>query len=69
MSGSSMAAPHVAGVAALLLPDLQDPSPKALYKRITELATTNVVTQIPDSDTPNALLFNGQAKNNTVQLF
>lgn len=62
MSGSSMAAPHVSGVAALLLPDLRDPSPKALYKALDKIATRGKVTDLPDKKTPNKLLFNGQHK-------
>ncbi|KAI9493469.1 peptidase S8/S53 domain-containing protein [Zychaea mexicana] len=64
MSGSSMAAPHVAGVAALLLPDLdQGIEPKKLYSEITKLSTTRKISDIPDWLTPNRLVFNGQKKD------
>ncbi|KAI9253944.1 peptidase S8/S53 domain-containing protein [Phascolomyces articulosus] len=63
MSGSSMAAPHVAGVAALLLPSLdEDIKPTALYKEITKLTTRRKIDDIPDWLTPNRLVFNGQEK-------
>ncbi|KAI8391026.1 peptidase S8/S53 domain-containing protein [Radiomyces spectabilis] len=60
MSGSSMAAPHVTGVAALLLPHMDHPTPKLLYKALTDIATMKKAKNV-QSKTPNAIVFN-QAK-------
>lgn len=59
MSGTSMSAPHVAGVAALLIGQLDNPTPANLYSQLTSLATKGVVTNA-STGTVNALLFNGQ---------
>lgn len=58
MSGSSMAAPHVSGVAALVMPYLDNPTPKDLYKVLRKMATRNKISRIPDKKTPNALVYN-----------
>jgi subtilisin family serine protease len=58
MSGTSMASPHVAGVAALLMTDLQSPTPANAYRELSRLATRNIVYGVRGS-TPNMLLFNG----------
>lgn len=59
MSGTSMAAPHVTGIAALILQDLHDPSPKALFKALTSFATKNAIKKMEDKpDTVNLLAFN-----------
>jgi subtilisin family serine protease len=58
MSGTSMASPHVCGVAALLMTDLRNPSPANLYRELAKLATRNVISRVKRS-TPNILLFNG----------
>ncbi|KAI8367763.1 peptidase S8/S53 domain-containing protein [Blakeslea trispora] len=56
LSGTSMASPHVAGVAALLVDSLGRPSPAALYSAITSAATKNAINGIK-SGTPNSLLY------------
>ncbi|KAI8334591.1 peptidase S8/S53 domain-containing protein [Chlamydoabsidia padenii] len=43
MSGTSMAAPHLTGIAALILQDLHNPTPKALFAALTSLGTKNVI--------------------------
>ncbi|KAJ8657314.1 hypothetical protein O0I10_006867 [Lichtheimia ornata] len=58
MSGTSMSAPHVSGVAAMVLPYLDNPTPKELYKVLGDMATRNKINGIPDKRTPNALLYN-----------
>ncbi|CDH58451.1 peptidase s8 s53 subtilisin kexin sedolisin [Lichtheimia corymbifera JMRC:FSU:9682] len=58
MSGTSMSAPHVSGVAAMVLPYLDNPTPKELYKVLRNMATRNKISGIPDKKTPNALLYN-----------
>ncbi|KAG2211047.1 hypothetical protein INT45_000897 [Circinella minor] len=63
MSGTSMASPHVAGVAALMLSSLeQGIAPKELYSAVTQVTTYDTIGAIPDAATPNKLLFNGQQK-------
>ncbi|KAI9476471.1 MAG: peptidase S8/S53 domain-containing protein [Benjaminiella poitrasii] len=62
LSGTSMASPHVAGVAALLLGSSTGTTPASLYSKLTSLATKNVVSSLV-SGTPNLLLFNGQELN------
>ncbi|ORZ38061.1 peptidase S8/S53 domain-containing protein, partial [Catenaria anguillulae PL171] len=57
-SGTSMAAPHAAGVAALLLADSPNGlMPAELKRRMLSLATKDVVSNTKGS--PNLLLFNG----------
>ncbi|KAF2018266.1 subtilisin-like protein [Aaosphaeria arxii CBS 175.79] len=58
MSGTSMAAPHVAGIALYLLSLEGQRSVAALSARLSELATKNIVTGLP-GNTINALAFNG----------
>jgi subtilisin family serine protease len=58
LSGTSMASPHVAGLAAYLAGLEGYPGSKATCARIRELATTNVITGLP-SGTANRLVFNG----------
>jgi aqualysin 1 len=56
MSGTSMAAPHVAGAAALYLQHNSEASPAQVAAAITRSATTGVITD-PGRDSPNRLLF------------
>lgn len=64
LSGTSQAAPHVTGTAALLLPHMGDKvKPKDLYKMLDDLATPDKISDIPDDQTPNAFIFNGQKKS------
>ncbi|WP_335989662.1 S8 family peptidase [Glycomyces sp. MUSA5-2] len=56
ISGTSMASPHVAGVAALYLQANPSASPSAVSSWITSNATTGVVTS-PGTGSPNRLLY------------
>jgi hypothetical protein len=56
MSGTSMATPHVAGVAAVLLSRNTSLTPAQVHSAIVDDATTGLVTAIKGS-TPNRLLF------------
>lgn len=55
MSGTSMAAPHVAGAAAIYLSANKDATPEQVAKALIDAAATDVVTN-PGADTPNKLL-------------
>ncbi|VUC24363.1 unnamed protein product [Clonostachys rosea] len=57
-SGTSMASPHVAGLAAYLAALEGFPGADDLCTRIKNLATVGILTNIP-SDTANRLAFNG----------
>lgn len=63
ISGTSMAAPHIAGLAAYLL-GLGDAKAKCLCKSIADLATVDAInsTSLP-RDTPNLLAYNGAKSN------
>jgi aqualysin 1 len=56
ISGTSMATPHVAGVAALFLQGNPSASPQTVRDTIVGSATTGVVTS-PGSGSPNRLLY------------
>jgi subtilisin family serine protease len=58
MSGTSMATPHVAGVAALYLSATPSASPQALRDALVNGATSGKVTN-PGSGSPNKLLYSG----------
>src|SRR5262245_57363311 len=68
ISGTSMATPHVTGVAALYLQQFGNQSPSAVAQAIVNNATTGVVTN-PGSGSPNRLLhslFGGAGGGTTV---
>lgn len=59
ISGTSMASPHVAGLAAYLLALSEEgTAPKEIKNQILEMATRNVFKDLP-KDTPNLLIYNG----------
>jgi subtilisin family serine protease len=58
MSGTSMAAPHAAGAAALLLQAQPAATPAQVVQRLRQQATADVVTGVP-AGTPRALLYAG----------
>ena len=58
ISGTSMAAPHVAGVAALLLSADATATPATIASRLLATATPSVVTD-PQAGSPNLLLASG----------
>ena len=64
ISGTSMAAPHVVGLAAYLISLEGLDGPEAVVKRIKELAVEGVVTN-PGTATVDALVWNGvESKGN-----
>ncbi len=67
ISGTSMAAPHVAGAAALYLSSTPGASPQAVRDYLVNNATLNKVTS-PGTGSPNRLLYvvNGPPTGNTV---
>lgn len=58
ISGTSMASPHIAGLAAYLLALRGQQSPEALCTYIKNTAVTGVISGLP-SGTANRLAFNG----------
>ncbi|KAH6633131.1 oryzin precursor [Boeremia exigua] len=59
ISGTSMATPHVAGLAAYILGLEGKKDPAALASRLQTLSLKNKITSILGSGTPNFLAFNG----------
>ena len=57
MSGTSMAAPHVAGVAALILQQNRWASPASVASKIKSAATKGELTLPSSQNSPNSLLF------------
>ncbi len=60
LSGTSMAAPHAAGVAALYLQGSSGASPAAVAQALTANATTGALRDLP-ADSPDRLLYAGFA--------
>ncbi|KAG0075274.1 hypothetical protein BGZ92_002985 [Podila epicladia] len=58
ISGTSMASPHVAGVAALYLSFNSIPTAQGLFNKLTQTATLNKITGNLNGS-PNRLVFNG----------
>lgn len=56
LSGTSMAAPHVAGIAALYLASHTNATPSAVSNAITGTSTTNIVTGL-DPASPNRTVY------------
>jgi subtilisin family serine protease len=59
ISGTSMATPHVAGLAAYMLGFEGKKTPAALSTRLQTLSTKNKITGLKSTDTKNYLAFNG----------
>lgn len=58
ISGTSMASPHVAGLAAYLIREYSLTTPTAVENKINEYISTNRISSVP-SGTPNRLIYNG----------
>jgi len=65
ISGTSMATPHVSGVAAILMSQKSYNAVTDVYADLRSLATSGVIQSLP-ADTPNLLLFNGYSASNLV---
>ncbi|KAG1445507.1 hypothetical protein G6F56_009892 [Rhizopus delemar] len=64
ISGTSMAAPHVAGLSAYLLSLEEEPvTAKYIKDKILNTASKGLLSGVPD-DTPNLLINNGEASKN-----
>jgi len=58
ISGTSMASPHVAGLAAYLIREYDFTTPAQVELKILEKSTLNSISSVP-AGTPNVLIFNG----------
>jgi len=68
ISGTSMATPHVAGVAALLLGSGAATSPAQVKAQLVDNGSKDAIKNVPQ-DTPNVLLFHdAAASNSAIQL-
>lgn len=68
MSGTSMAAPHVAGVAAVILGNARALTPAEVASRLSTDATTGVISGL-NSSTINALLYQRPTSNASSAAF
>ncbi|KAG1109224.1 hypothetical protein G6F42_015721 [Rhizopus arrhizus] len=60
MDGTSMANPHVTGIAAMLMSEYEFHSASELYEAIMNIATENVLTSsIEDDGSERLLAYNG----------
>ena len=65
MSGTSMASPHVAGVAALVLQTSPDSSAAQVFSYVVDVATAGVIAGV-GSGSPNLLLYADPAMGDTL---
>ena len=63
MSGTSMASPHTAGVAALLLGQNPNASPATISSKLINNATRGIISNVP-SGTPNIFLYTNPSATN-----
>ncbi|MCH9692397.1 MAG: S8 family serine peptidase [Gammaproteobacteria bacterium] len=68
LSGTSMAAPHVAGIAALYLQDRPSVSPNDVVRNVMYSVTYGLVTD-KQADTPNLLAYSKEKTNGIVPFF
>jgi subtilisin family serine protease len=66
LSGTSMAAPHVAGVAALYLQSVPGANPMQVRNYLVAMSTKNVVGGLGYSNSPNRFLYAGGPSTLTV---